>query len=92
MLRGLPVVASNLGAFVEVLGSAGLTFETGNAQALATQLTKLLDDSALRASLGQQARQRASEFCDMQRMLTAHENVYAQLLSEPKSKLPACPQ
>lgn len=86
MLRGLPVVASNLGAFVEVLGSAGLTFETGNAQALAAQLTKLLDDPSLRASLGQQARQRASEFCDMQRMLTAHENVYAQLLSEPSSK------
>jgi glycogen(starch) synthase len=84
MLRALPVVASNLGAFVEVLGSAGLTFETGNAQALAAQLTKLLDDPALRASLGQQARQRASEFCDMQRMLTAHENVYTRLL--PKSK------
>ena len=89
MLRGLPVVASNLGAFVEVLGSAGLTFETGNAPALAAQLTKLLDNPALRASLGQQAHQRASEFCDMQRMLTAHENVYAQLLSEPKSKSPA---
>jgi glycogen(starch) synthase len=87
MLRGLPVVASNLGAFVEVLGSAGLTFETGNAQALAAQLAKLLDDPALRTSLGQQARQRASEFCDMQRMLTAHENVYAQL--PPKSKSPA---
>ncbi len=89
MLRGLPVVASNLGAFVEVLGPAGLTFDTGNAQALAAQLAKLLDDPALRASVGQQARQRASEFCDMQRMLTAHENVYAQSLPEPKSKSPA---
>jgi glycogen synthase len=85
MLRALPVVASNLGAFVEVLGSAGLTFETGNAPALATELGKLLDDPALRASLGQQARQRASEFCHMQRMLTAHENVYTQLLSKSKS-------
>jgi glycosyltransferase involved in cell wall biosynthesis len=79
MLRGLPIVASNLGAFVEVLGSAGLTFETGNAQALASQLARLLDDPALRADLGQQARQRASEFCDLQRMLTAHENVYKKL-------------
>jgi hypothetical protein len=29
--------------------------------------------------LGQQARQRATEFCDRQRMLNARENVYAQL-------------
>ena len=83
MLRGLPVVASNLGAFVEVLGSAGLTFETGNAQALASQLAKLLDDPVLRATLGQQARQRASKFCDLQRMLTAHENVYERLSAQP---------
>lgn len=82
MLRGLPVVVSNLGAFLEVLGSAGLTFETGKAQALAIPLAKLLDDPALRASLGQQARQRATEFCDMQRMLAAHEDVYVQLLSK----------
>jgi glycosyltransferase involved in cell wall biosynthesis len=86
MLRGLPVVASNLGAFVEVLGSAGLTFETGNAQALAIPLAKLLDDPALRAALGQQARQCATEFCDMQRMLTAHEDVYAQLLSKSTAR------
>ena len=83
MLRGLPVVASNLGAFVEVLGSAGLTFETGNAPALAAQLAKLLDDPALRAALGQQARQRASEFCDLQRMLANHENVYQKLHAPP---------
>jgi glycogen synthase len=82
MLRGLPVVASRLGAFVEVLGPAGLTFETGNARALATRLAELLDDPALRATLGQQARQRATEFCDMQRMLAAHADVYAQLLSQ----------
>lgn len=92
MLRGLPVIASNLGAFVEVLGSAGLTFETGNAQALAVQLAKLLDDPVFRAALGQQARQRASEFCDMQRMLAAHENVYAQVLPKSKLKSSADPQ
>jgi glycogen synthase len=86
MLRGLPVVASSLGAFLEVLGSAGLTFETGNAQALAIPLAKLLDDPALRASLGQQARQRATAFCDLQRMLTAHEDVYVQLRSKMSAR------
>jgi glycosyltransferase involved in cell wall biosynthesis len=76
MLRGLPVVASNLGALTEVLGDAGLTFETGNAQALAGQLARLLDDAGLRAELGRQAHQRAAALCDMQRMLEGHARVY----------------
>jgi glycogen synthase len=76
MLRGLPVVASNLGAFVEVLGDAGLTFEIGNAAALATQLARLLDDPHLRASLGRKACERAAEYCDFRRMLDAHARVY----------------
>ncbi len=80
MLRGLPVVASDLGAFVEVLGDAGITFETGNAAALAEQLVRLLDDPELRATLGKRARARASEFCDFQRMLAAHEHVYRDVL------------
>ena len=41
MLRGLPVIASDLGAFVEVLGEAGLTFRTGDAEALARELRGL---------------------------------------------------
>jgi len=80
MLRGLPVVASDLGAFVEVLGDAGLTFETGNAFALAAQLTRLLDDPDLRATLGRRARERAAEFCYFQSMLAAHEKVYRDVL------------
>jgi glycosyltransferase involved in cell wall biosynthesis len=82
MLRGLPVVASNLGAFVEVLGPAGLTFEVGNATALAAQLARLLDDPELRKTLGQQARQRAAQFCDFQNMLAAHERVYHQAFAK----------
>jgi glycogen synthase len=80
MSRGLPVVASDLGAFVEVLGDAGLTFETGNAAALAVQLARFLDDPKLRMTLGKRARERASEFCDFQRMLAAHEHVYRNVL------------
>jgi glycosyltransferase involved in cell wall biosynthesis len=80
MLRGVPVVASDLGAFVEVLGDAGLTFETGNAAALAEQLARLLDDPDLRATLGKRARERAAQFCDFQRMLAAHERVYRDAL------------
>jgi glycosyltransferase involved in cell wall biosynthesis len=76
MLRGLPVITSDLGAFVEVLGAGGLAFRTGDAAALAKGLAQILDDPALAARLGQNARQRALEFCDFRRMLEAHARVY----------------
>jgi glycosyltransferase involved in cell wall biosynthesis len=79
MLRGLPVVTSDLGAFVEVLGDAGFTFEAGQPAVLAAQLARLLDDPVLRATLGQRARQRAAELCDFQRMLEAHARVYREV-------------
>jgi glycogen(starch) synthase len=76
MFRGLPIIASDLGAFVEVLGGAGLTFETGNAASLAAQIARLLDEPLLRASLAQRARERVSEFCDVHRMIEAHARIY----------------
>jgi glycosyltransferase involved in cell wall biosynthesis len=76
MFRGLPVVASDLGAFVEVLGGAGLTFETGNASSLAAQIARLLDEPLLRASLAQRGRERIREFCDVRRMAEAHAGIY----------------
>jgi glycosyltransferase involved in cell wall biosynthesis len=76
MLRALPVVASDLGAFTEVLGGAGLTFRTGDAAALAASLSRLLDDPSFSMSLGRRARGRALDFCDKSRMIEAHTRVY----------------
>jgi glycogen synthase len=76
MLRGLPVITSDLGAFVEVLGEAGLTFRTGDAEALARELARILDDPALAARLAIAARQRALEFCEFRRMLESHTRIY----------------
>jgi glycogen(starch) synthase len=78
MLRGLPVITSDLGAFVEVLGEGGLTFRTGDAEALAQELRRILDDPALAARLAGMARQRALDFCDFRRMLESHARVYRQ--------------
>lgn len=83
MARGLPVIASDLGAFVEVVGDAGLTFRTGDAAELARELAGVLDDPAFSAQLRHHARQRALEFCDYQRMLDAHASVYDQALHPP---------
>jgi len=79
MLRGLPVITSDLGAFVEVVGQGGLTFETGNAEALAKELARILDDPALAARLGQSARERALDVCDFGRMVEAHARIYRQI-------------
>jgi glycogen(starch) synthase len=76
MLRALPVVASDLGAFVEVLGDAGFTFRTGDAAALAVVLSRLLADPALAKRLGQRARERTLDFCSHEHMLESHADVY----------------
>jgi glycogen synthase len=79
MLRALPVVASDLGAFTEVLGDTGLTFRTGDAAALAASLSRLLDDPSFATSLGRRARERALDFCDKSRMIEAHTRVYCKV-------------
>lgn len=76
MLRGLPVVASDLGAFVEVIGDGGVTFRTGDSQELARKISRILEDPTFAARLAERARQRAVEFCDLTRMLDAHARVY----------------
>ncbi|MBZ5701822.1 MAG: glycosyltransferase family 4 protein [Acidobacteriia bacterium] len=79
MLRGLPVLASGLGAFVEVLGDAGLTFRTGDAADLARRLAALLRNDAHLARLGALARQRVLAFFGMSRMIEAHASVYRRI-------------
>lgn len=79
MARGLPIVASDIGAFVEVHGDAGLTFRTGDASHLAATLARLLDDPSLGSSLGQRARHRALDFCSKSRMIEAHSSAYARV-------------
>jgi glycogen(starch) synthase len=79
MLRGLPVVASDLGAFLEVLGDAGMTFRTGDAADLARRLAELLRDPGGAASLGVRGRARALEFFSRERMIEAHASLYRNL-------------
>jgi glycosyltransferase involved in cell wall biosynthesis len=86
MLRGLPVVASDLGALAEVLGDAGLTFRTGDAAELAAAIESLLDNPSLAARLGQAGRQRASEFCNRERMIESHAAVYRNLVSAERDE------
>ena len=76
MLRGLPIIATDLGCFVEVLGDAGLTFHVGDASGLASQMARLLDDSAFASRLGSRARQRILDSYPRGRMIEAHARLY----------------
>ena len=79
MSRGLPVVASNLGSFAEVLGDAGLTFRVGDAKDLAQQIVRLIDDSALSSALRRRGPRRISESYPRINMIQAHAELYRRL-------------
>jgi glycogen synthase len=79
MSRGLPVVASNLGSFVEVLGDAGLTFPVGDAKHLARQIVRVLDDSTLASALGDRARSRILGRYLGSQMIEAHAQLYRRM-------------
>jgi glycosyltransferase involved in cell wall biosynthesis len=81
MSRGLPVIASNIGCFAEVLGDCGLTFGVGDAKGLAMQITRLLDDPSLSSAFGRCARRRISETYPRSRMIESHAQLYRELRS-----------
>jgi glycogen synthase len=79
MSRGLPVIASNIGCFTEVLGDCGLTFGVGDAKELALQITRLLDDPSLASAFSARARRRIAETYPRSRMIESHAQVYRKL-------------
>jgi len=79
MSRGLPIVAANLGSFVEVLGDAGLTFRAGDGKDLARQMLRLLDDSSFASALRRRARSRVFELYSRNRMIEEHAQLYRRL-------------
>ncbi|MFI5096709.1 MAG: glycosyltransferase family 4 protein [Candidatus Acidiferrales bacterium] len=79
MFRGIPILASDLGAFVEVLGDAGRTFKTGDSADLARQILQLLDDPAASRQLGVAAHQRVRDFFPLSRMIEGHAQIYRRL-------------
>jgi glycogen(starch) synthase len=82
MLRGIPVVASNLGALAEVIGDAGLTFRTGSAAELAQELAKLLMDRELGRRLGNLARQRVLHEYSRNSMIEGHARIYERIIAD----------
>jgi glycosyltransferase involved in cell wall biosynthesis len=80
MLRGIPVLASDLGAFVEVLGEAGVTFKTGNFTDLAGKMAWLLDNASSLKQIGEAANRRVLDCFTLDRMIKGHAEIYQQLI------------
>ncbi len=83
MALGVPVVASEAGGLVEVLGggTAGVLVPPGDADALAAALAGLLDDAGERHRVGQAGRERAEAEFSLEVMVARHVEVYRALLA-----------
>jgi glycosyltransferase involved in cell wall biosynthesis len=81
MLRGLPIVVSDLGAFREVVGDTALTFRTGDAKDLANKIAQLLSDPPLAFKMGQKARRRILRSYSVERMVLEHADLYRQVMN-----------
>ena len=81
MASGLPVVASDIATHREVLGEAGLFFPEGDAGALAKALKAIMDDPALRASLGMKAGERAGRF-SMDETVKAYDTLFCEIADQ----------
>ena len=80
MLRGIPVVASDLGSYHEVVGEAGLTFRTGDVSDLARGLSIILADPVAADKLGMTARDRALKLFTQDGMIAGHANIYRRVV------------
>jgi glycogen(starch) synthase len=80
MMRGRLVIASNIGGLSEVVGSTGLCFAPGDANALAECMRRVLHQPRLIDAMGGAARTRALGLFVRQRMIDEHRRVYRQVL------------
>jgi glycosyltransferase involved in cell wall biosynthesis len=86
MAAGLPVVATRVGGLPDVVqdGLTGLVIPPRDPEALAAALTRLLDDEALRARMGQAGLARAEEYSDKV-MFERLEALYTEVLAEVRA-------
>ena len=82
---GLPVVNTNVDSGVPYVcrdGESGLTVESGNPDALAEAINRLLSDEPLRQKLAQQALQRAEKDFSIELMGQRILQVYREMLGK----------
>jgi mannosyltransferase len=78
MACGVPVVATRTGAFVDIVqeGVTGSVVPIGDAASLSAAIEPILDDPALRASMGARARERVVQNFSIDREVAGIQHVY----------------
>lgn len=84
MACGLPVVATDVGGNSELVvdGETGTLVPPGDPSSMADAMARYAQDQALRKAHGQAAQARIAEHFSMQRMLSAYDTVYQQLMEQ----------
>ncbi|HWX25219.1 MAG TPA: glycosyltransferase, partial [Vicinamibacteria bacterium] len=88
MASGVPVVTSGLSSLPEVVGDAALMVDPYSEEAIADALSRVLEDSALRADLVERGRIRARLFSWEASVRKIHSG-YLEILGAPVPALPA---
>jgi glycosyltransferase involved in cell wall biosynthesis len=85
MLAARPVVATRIGSMPEAVidDETGILIEKNDVDGLASALRRLRDDPALRARLGNQARQLAKAQFTVEAMTARYESLWRQVRSRP---------
>jgi glycosyltransferase involved in cell wall biosynthesis len=83
MMRGRPVIASEIGGLRETVGDAGLMCQPGSSEDLARCMREVLHDRALLPALGRKGRERARSLFLRERMIAEHAHIYHSLEQTP---------
>jgi len=92
MMTGKPVISTDVGGIREALGDTGLLVNPKDYEGLADGIVQLLKQPELRASLGQDARERALSYFTLDRVLELHLKSYVRLAvhaDRPAAETPA---
>jgi glycosyltransferase involved in cell wall biosynthesis len=84
MAMGKPVISTKIGGIPEVVldGVTGILVPPRDSKALSHAVTRLLNDSHLRESMGQEGRRRVEEHFTLQAHVQRIERIYADVLKE----------
>ena len=79
MACGTPVISSNAASLPEVAGDAAAYFDPANAEELAEQIERVVNDKELRGAMREKGLQRAKKF-SWQEFTRKHLELYHQVL------------
>jgi len=80
MMRGRLVIAADIGGLGEVVDDAGLKFEPGNVEQLASCMQRVIEDPTLVSTVGACARRRCLDLFRESQMIDNHVAAYRQVV------------